>query len=149
MKKHLQPIISLLFLTVLLTSPYFVFAQNNGFYTNSADNSNTSGNSASNGASVNSVNPLGMLNTVAVGGGYQQSSLAIIVGTIIRAAFSLLGGIFIILIILGGYEWMTAEGNEQKVEKAQNYIKRAIIGLIVTLSAWAIWSFILERFILG
>ena len=129
MKKHLKPIISLLFLTALLIAPYFVFAANNSL--NSASSS------------------LDMLNTVAQGGGYQQSSLPVIVGTVIRAAFSLLGGVFIILIILGGYEWMLAEGNEQKIEKAKNYIKRAIVGLIVTLSAWAMWTFILEKFILG
>jgi hypothetical protein len=128
MKKHLKPIVSLLFLTALLISPYFVFAA---------------------GSSNNASSSLDMLNTVAQGGGYQQSSLPVIVGTVIRAAFSLLGGIFIILIILGGYEWMLAEGNEQKIEKAKNYIKRAIVGLIVTLSAWAMWTFILEKFILG
>ena len=128
MKKHLKPIISLLFLTALLISPYFVFAANG---LNNASSS------------------LDMLNTVAQGGGYQESSLPVIVGMVIRAAFSLLGGVFIILIILGGYEWMLAEGNEQKIEKAKNYIKRAIVGLIVTLSAWAMWTFILEKFILG
>ncbi len=128
MKKHLRPILSLFFLIAILILPYFVFAQT--------------------GVSEASSS-LGMLKAVAETGGYEQSSLPIIVGTIIRAAFSLLGAVFIILIILGGYEWMIAEGSEEKVTKAKNYIKRAIIGLIVTLSAWAIWTFILDRFILG
>ena len=37
----------------------------------------------------------------------------------------------------------------QCLEKAQNYIRRAIIGLIITFSAWAIWSFVLSKFILA
>jgi TRAP-type C4-dicarboxylate transport system permease small subunit len=90
-----------------------------------------------------------MLTNVATGdGGYKQASLPFFVGLIIRTILSLLGVIFIILIILGGYNWMLSEGNEQKVEKAQNYIRRAIIGLIITLSAWAIWSFVLANFIM-
>lgn len=101
-------------------------------------------------AQINSdaSNPtINMLTNVATGGGYQESSLPVIVGTIIRAALSLLGAVFIILIVIGGYKWMMSEGNEQKIEQAQNYIRRAIIGLIITLSSWAIWTFLFEQFI--
>jgi hypothetical protein len=129
MKKHLHLIFSLLMLTALLILPYFVFAQT----------------TASNPA-ITTLN-----NVATANGGYQpypQVSLSSTIGVIIRAALSLLGAVFIILIIVGGYVWMTAEGNEQKVEKAQNYIRRAIIGLVITFSAWAIWTFILTKFIL-
>ena len=127
MKKHLNSFFLLLVLTSLLILPYFVFAS----------------------TTPDTETALGKLQLVAEGGGYEQPSLSVVVGTVIRAALSLLGGVFIILIVIGGYDWMTAEGNEQKVEKAQNYIRRAIIGLIITLSAWAMWAFLLERFILG
>ncbi len=130
MKKNLQSFFLLLALTALLVLPYLVFAQ----ATSTPD----------------AQSALGRLRAVAEGPGrYGQPELSIVIGTIIRAALSLLGGVFIILIVIGGYEWMTAEGNEQKVEKAQNYIRRAIIGLIITLSAWAIWRLLLEKFILG
>lgn len=131
MIKNLRYLFSLLILTALLVLPYFVFAQG------------TSGTTT--GASFSALEKLEL---VAGDGGYQQADLAFIVGRIIMAALSLLGGVFIILIVIGGYNWMTAEGNEQKVEKAQNYIRRAIIGLIITLSSWAIWQFLLTRFIM-
>jgi lysylphosphatidylglycerol synthetase-like protein (DUF2156 family) len=115
-----------LILTALLILPYFVFADT----------------AAPSNAAIKNLNAAALGN-----GGYQGISLADTIGTVIRAALSLLGVIFIILIIVGGFVWMTAEGNEQKVEKAQNYIRRALIGLIITLSAWAIWSFILQKFI--
>lgn len=100
--------------------------------------------------SSGATNPtIQMLSDVATGGGYQESSLPVIVGTVIRAALSLLGAVFIILIVIGGYKWMMSEGSEQKIEQAQNYIRRAIIGLIITLGSWAIWEFILRQFILG
>jgi lysylphosphatidylglycerol synthetase-like protein (DUF2156 family) len=126
MKQRLRLIFSLLILTALLILPYFVFADT----------------AAPSNAAIKNLNAAALGN-----GGYQGISLADTIGTVIRAALSLLGVIFIILIIVGGFVWMTAEGNEQKVEKAQNYIRRALIGLIITLSAWAIWSFILQKFI--
>lgn len=53
-----------------------------------------------------------------------------IVGTIINALLGLLGTIFTILIILGGFRWMTSGGNQQKVQEARELLKNAIIGLV-------------------
>lgn len=86
-------------------------------------------------------------------GGYDQStnqySLSRIAGTAIYAFLSILGIIFIVLMIYGGYTWMTASGDEEKVKKAQQTIKTAIIGLIIIVGAYAIWDFILYKAIYG
>lgn len=133
MHKHLKSLAALLILTGLLVLPYFVFAQTD--------------------ASSTASNPmLGKLTQVAGLGGYatgENSSLMVVVGTIIQAALGLLGAIFIVIMIIAGYSWMTASGNEQKVEKALSTIKHSIIGLVITLSSWAIWTFIFERLIKG
>jgi hypothetical protein len=44
--------------------------------------------------------------------------------------------------IYAGILWMTAQGNEQQVSKAKNLLINATIGLIITLAAYAITSFI-------
>lgn len=67
-------------------------------------------------------------------------------GAIVMAVLSLLGVIFMILIIFGGILWMTAGGNEQRVDKAKTTITRAIIGLAVVLLAYAISIFIVSVF---
>lgn len=67
-------------------------------------------------------------------------------GTIISAILSLLGGIFIIFIFYAGYLWMTASGNEQKVDKAKEILKESIIGLVVVLGAYAISYFVIKIF---
>jgi biofilm PGA synthesis N-glycosyltransferase PgaC len=59
-----------------------------------------------------------------------KSQIASTIGTVINAFLSLLGIIFIILILVSGYQYMTAGGNEEKTTKALGAIKRAIIGLI-------------------
>jgi ABC-type nickel/cobalt efflux system permease component RcnA len=51
--------------------------------------------------------------------------------------------------VIAGFTWMTSSGNEEKIKKATATIKAATIGLILTLSAWAIWKFIFERLVLG
>ncbi len=67
------------------------------------------------------------------------------IASLIGAFLGLLGVIFIILIILAGYWWMTASGDEQKVTKAKDTIYRAIIGLIITAAAYAITGFVFQR----
>lgn len=84
------------------------------------------------------------------GTGYNTSvRLAPLIGTVIRTALSLLGAIFIIVLIVAGFRWMTASGNEDKVTKAQNAIKRGLIGLVIVVAAWAIWTFLLTKLIIG
>ena len=57
-------------------------------------------------------------------------------------ALTMLGIIFVILIILAGYNWMTAAGDEAKVTKAKETIRRAIIGFIIVSSAYAIYNYV-------
>ena len=67
-----------------------------------------------------------------------------IIATIIQATLSLLGIIFIILMIYGGGIWMTAKGNEQQVDKAKGLITAAIIGLVIVVAAYAISYFVIQ-----
>lgn len=75
------------------------------------------------------------------------SDLIQIIGRIINIFLGLLGVIFLVLMLYAGYLWMTSAGDPEKVKKAQNTIKNAIIGLVIIASAWAIVSFILNALI--
>ncbi|MEA3449802.1 MAG: hypothetical protein U9Q85_02390 [Patescibacteria group bacterium] len=117
MKKKYKQIFILIFLIAVLLLPYFVFAQT----------------------------PLVGLEGVRGPAGYAkttETSMAGMVGTVINAFLSILGVIFLVLTLFAGYSWMTAGGDEAKVDKAKNTIGRAIIGLIITVSSWAIYNFI-------
>lgn len=63
------------------------------------------------------------------------------IAVVIRMALSLLGVIFLVLLIYGGFIWMTAKGNEQQAEKAMGIIYMAVIGLIIVLAAYAVSYF--------
>ena len=80
--------------------------------------------------------------------GDDTNVLATAVGKIIQALLGILGIIFIILILLAGFNWMTAAGEEEKVNRAKDTLRRAIIGLIIIVSAWGIWAFI-SSYVIG
>lgn len=77
--------------------------------------------------------------------GLGDAAIGDIVAGVIKAALSLLGLIFLIIIIFAGYRWMTASGNEEQVKKAQEAIKRSIIGLVIVLLAYAIMVFVFSQ----
>ena len=121
MTKKIKSFLTLISLIFILTLPYFAFA----------------GDPAA----------IGKLEKVGTDGGYEavkETTFAEILGKSVGVFLSLLGVIFIILIIYAGYNWMTAAGNEEKVTKAQDTIKRAIIGLIIIVSAYAITYFVFK-----
>lgn len=62
--------------------------------------------------------------------------------TVVTAALALVGTIFLLLTIYAGILWMTAGGQEEKIEKAQGIIKATIIGLGITMAAYAITAFV-------
>ena len=76
------------------------------------------------------------------------TTVSVIIGTAVSAFLALLGVIFMVLMLYAGYHWMTARGEEEKVEKAKDTITRAIIGLIIVVGAYAIWSFIFSNLIM-
>jgi hypothetical protein len=67
------------------------------------------------------------------------------ISLIINFILSLLGVLFLVLILQSGFLWMTAAGNDKQVETAKNIVTRATIGLIIVLSAYAISFFIINR----
>lgn len=132
MVKKIKSWLNILFLTLVLIVPGLVFATSTVIKT---DNS-----------------PLNRLDAVAVDNGpyaekANEFTLATTLGLVINAALSILGVIFIFIIILAGYKWMTAQGAEDEVKKATDSITRATIGLIVVLSSYAVWTFIKLNFI--
>ncbi len=127
MNKVIKQLLILFFLVTILVLPYFVFA---------------------------STQILDNLKTVAGGkseeGAYNTdgtATIASIAGTAVSAFLGILGIIFIVLVVYGGYNYMTARGEEEKMNKAIATIQRAVIGLIIVFASYAAWAFIFFNFI--
>lgn len=57
-------------------------------------------------------------------------------------ALYFLGATCVGFIIYGGFMWALAAGSQDKVVKARGIVISALIGLVLTLSAWTIGYFI-------
>lgn len=133
MVKKIKSWLSILFLTAVLSVPGLVFGTDTTLLNNEAS-------------------PMKRLNNAATGyGPYSQpaseTTLASTLGIVINVALSILGVIFLLITIMSGYQWMTAQGNEAQVTKAKDSVTRAIIGLIVVIASYAVWFFIKTYFI--
>ncbi len=87
--------------------------------------------------------------TEAVSNGLNNSLTTVdprtIAGRIINLSLGFLGLIAMGLMLYAGFTWMTAGGNEEKIETAKKILRNAAIGLIIILASWGIATFVLSR----
>ena len=73
-----------------------------------------------------------------------ETALPNIIGNVIKFVLGFLGIIAVILIITGGFMWMTSMGNPEKVSQAAKLMANAAIGLLIIIGAYAITFFIIQ-----
>lgn len=66
-----------------------------------------------------------------------------IASNIIKIALGFLGILAVVIILIGGFKWMTAAGNEEGIEDAKKILIAGIIGLVIILASWGIANFVL------
>ena len=69
------------------------------------------------------------------------------IGNIINIVLGFLGVIAVIIVLFGGFKWMTAGGNDDKVGEAKKLLVAGVIGLAIIFSAYAITSFVLTSLV--
>lgn len=63
------------------------------------------------------------------------------IARIINIVLGFLGLIALVLFIIGGFQWMTSGGNEDKTSAAKKLMISAVIGLVIILAAAVISNF--------
>ncbi len=76
--------------------------------------------------------------------GLGDADLVDTISGIIRIALGFLGIIAVVIILLGGFKWMTAGGAEDKVKDAKRLIYSGIIGMVIVLTSFAIATFVID-----
>ena len=72
-----------------------------------------------------------------------------IFATISNVLLFIIGAIAVIMIIIGGFRYVTSGGNSASISAAKNTILYAIIGIVVALLAYAIIHFVINSFSAG
>ena len=70
-----------------------------------------------------------------------------VVANVIKVVLGFLGTIAVVLIIVAGFQWMTAAGSEDKIAKAKKIMTAAVIGLVIVLMAYALSTFVIDAII--
>lgn len=96
---------------------------------------------------VNAEYILGGTNNAGKIGGLGSKDLQSTIGGLIRVFMGLLGTVAVVIILIGGFMWMTAGGNEEKVEKAKKMIGAGVIGLAIILAAYSITQFVITSLV--
>ena len=123
-KYNMKKIILILAITFFTLSSLPVFAQ--GLFTDRNQVSNNTSKFA------NSAN-------------LSDKDLGFVAKDVIGIVLSFLALIFLTLIIVSGFQWMTAGGNEETVGKAKKRLINSVIGLIIVLAAYGITYFIFTK----
>jgi len=67
--------------------------------------------------------------------------------TIVQYLLTFLGVIAILVMLYGGFVWMTSAGNEEKVGQAKKIITAGVIGLVVIFISYALARFVIEQLV--
>lgn len=91
------------------------------------------------------ANALGLQYGASIGLG--STDVRSTIASIIKVAMGLLGIVAVVIVLIGGFKWMTAGGNEDQVGEAKKWIFSGVIGLAIILSAYALASFVITQLI--
>jgi len=70
-----------------------------------------------------------------------------IAASVIKIMMGFLGLIAVVIILIGGFKWMTAGGNDEKTTEAKKLITAGVIGLVIILAAFGIATFVINQLI--
>jgi len=67
-----------------------------------------------------------------------------LIAGVINSLLAFLGMLFTLLIIYGGFKWMTSQGKSDQVDEAKKVIQNSTIGLAVVVFSYVIVYFVLD-----
>lgn len=66
------------------------------------------------------------------------------IGTIINTVIIVAGVAFVLLLLIGGVQYLAAAGNEDNTKRAQRLMLNALIGLVIVVLAYAVGTYVLR-----
>jgi len=84
----------------------------------------------------------GTCTTITAGSDTQMNTL---ISTIVNIFSIVVGIVAVIMIILGGFKYITSNGDSNNISSAKNTIMYAIVGIVIAALAQVIVRFVLKR----
>ena len=77
--------------------------------------------------------------------GVPQTPLRQMITQISSVILLLVGGVAVLFLIVGGFQYITASGNPDQVQRAKLTIMYSIIGIVICLLSYTIIYFVLQQ----
>ena len=98
-------------------------------------------------SSVHAINVKNNMDDLKTNVGFGDNNPIEILTSLVALVLGFLGLIAVIIILIAGFLWMTAGGNDDRVKKAKTMMVQGLIGLIIVLSAYGISGYVLDTLI--
>jgi hypothetical protein len=92
--------------------------------------------------------PCNPLTQAKIGMWFRVPTLGDLIGNVIRLIFFIAGLYALVLLLLGGFEWVSSGGDDKKLSSARGKIINAIIGLVVMVAVLTL-VILLEQVVFG
>ncbi|TSC56479.1 MAG: Uncharacterized protein G01um101418_314 [Parcubacteria group bacterium Gr01-1014_18] len=91
--------------------------------------------------------PVGKLNIFAEKSGYEitaegAKSPAVYIGQVLSVIYGFLGVIALGYVVYAGFLWLTAKGDQAKIDESKEIISSAVIGMVILMGAYTLTNFV-------
>lgn len=77
--------------------------------------------------------------------GLSNTTVPVIIGNAIKIILGLSGTVALVLIVVGGIQWMFSKGDEKKIGEARKLMTSGAVGIIIIAAAYAIADFVIKQ----
>ena len=75
------------------------------------------------------------------------TDIDVVIKNVTNVLLFLVGAVSVIMLVLGGFKYVTSNGNADQIKSAKNTIMYAVIGLVVAIIAYAVVGFVVDSFV--
>ncbi|MEY4722781.1 MAG: Type secretion system pilin [Candidatus Parcubacteria bacterium] len=86
----------------------------------------------------------GLSDTATQAGISSSSSLTDVIGSLIKALMGGLGVLFVVLLLYAGFIYFTSQGAPDKMKKAKDLIRDAVIGLVIVFASYSVAAYVID-----
>lgn len=75
--------------------------------------------------------------------GSEVNDVPTLIGKVINGVLSVVGSLALVMFIYGGFTWMLAAGNTEKVKKGRDILIWAALGLVIIFTSYAMVTYVI------
>src|SRR3989339_861624 len=79
-----------------------------------------------------------------IGNEGNEKDVSVLVGLIIKSLMSFIGAIVLLFFVKGAFDWLTSQGNSEKIMQGTKTMAFSAVGALVVFSSYILTKFVLD-----